>query len=511
MANDDELRDLLSSASLVFVGGLLAAVSTLVEQIVIARVLTPDAYGEVSISIAVMTLGITMALVGFNQGIPRFISRFESPVDRRGAWATGLLIPGSISLGLAVVLILSIESVTGLLFERFNSELLLLLFVVSIPFEVGQRVGVGAIRGHENTIYKTYTADLLYPGLRIGLLAVLLAAGYGVVAAGIAYLGASIVTFVAAHVLLNRLLPLVGRVEFHTREMLVFSAPLVISTVLGLLLTKTDTLMLGYFRPSAEVGIYTAAYTVANGMNFVLIAFGFLYLPVISRLDAGDRRDEVDEIYTTLTKWGFIVTFPAFLVFAFFPEDVLSLFFGQGYAAGGLALTILAFGFLTNSLAGRNKETLSAFGSTKSVLAGNAVAFGLNIVLNLALIPPYGQLGAAVASAASIIALNATVLAILHVGFGISPFSISVVRTCVVLPVTLVPVMVAATGWFSLGLVTFPLLLVVLGVLVVAISGAAGGFQPEDEVLIEFVEERFGITVPFVRRFIPPEGSQSAS
>jgi hypothetical protein len=44
---------------------------------------------------------------------------------------------------------------------------------------------------------------------------------------------------------------------------------------------------------------------------------------------------------------------------------------------------------------------------------------------------------------------------------------------------------------------------------VIAISGAAGGFQPEDEVLIEFVEERFGITVPFVRRFIPPDGSQS--
>jgi O-antigen/teichoic acid export membrane protein len=70
----------------------------LVERVVIARTLSVGAYGEVSTGIAIMSFGAIVALVGFKQAIPRYISQFDNERDRRGAWLIGLSIAGTISV-----------------------------------------------------------------------------------------------------------------------------------------------------------------------------------------------------------------------------------------------------------------------------------------------------------------------------------------------------------------------------------------------------------------------------
>lgn len=503
MSDQSDLSKLLSSATLVLFGGILGASAKLVERIVIARVLTLEAYGEVNIALAVMTVGATISLVGFRQGVPRYVSRFDDEADIRGAWLTGLLVTTGVSALTVGVFVLSNARLIDLFFEQETSTQLLLLFVLTIPFKVSLDVGIGAIRGFENTIYKTYAKDLYYRGSRIVFLVILLYAGFGILAAGYAYLIAAVTAFLFAHVLLSRLMPLVGEFDLHTKEMMTFSAPLIISTVIGLLLSKTDTLMLGYFRSSAEVGLYSAAYPLANGMLVILSSFGFMYLPMTSRLDSNDKRDEVDSIYKVTTKWIYIITFPAFLVFVVFSSDVLSIIFGAEYAEAGLALTILAVGFFTNAAGGRNRETLSALGYTNYILLTNSVAFVLNVAMNLLLIPLYGYIGAAVASAASFVTFNVLVIGILSYKFDISPFSRWSVRTFLLLPLLLIPPAWVVSQWVTLTIVTLPIVLVLTGILSLLVAGVTGCFQPEDRIPIELIEERIGVQIPFVDGFVP--------
>lgn len=506
---ESELSSLLSSASLVLVGSLLGAMSQLVERVIIGRMLSVDAYGEVSIGLAVMTFTVTLSLIGFTHGVPRYVSRFDDERDVRGVWVTGLALTGAVAVALALSMYLSLDLFGGLFFDEPSSARLVVPFMLAVPFVVGFKVAVGTIRGFENTIYRTYVRDLTYPITRIALLVVLLSLGWGVLAAGYAYLAGAVAAFVLAHVLLNRLLPLVGSFRTHAKEMVTFSAPLVISTVISILLTQTDTLMLGYFRPSQQVGLYNAAYPLANGMLVVLSAFGFLYLPLASRLDADDEREEIDTIYKITTKWIFIVTFPAFLTFVVFPSDVLSIFFGERYAPAGLALAILSVGFFTNAAGGRNRETLSALGYTVAILIANLLAFLLNVGLNLLLIPAYGFIGAAVTSAASYIALNITVYVVLRVKFGISPFSRWSTRTFTLLPLLTIPPAFVLSQWVSLSAVTLPVFLVLGGIVSVAVVSVTGCLQPEDKVALEFVEDAIGIRVPFVRRYLPEAYDQS--
>ena len=497
-----ELTTLLSSASLVIVGTLFASVSKLIERVIIGRTLAVDAYGEVSIGIAVLTVVSYVALLGFGQGVPRYMSRFDDEAHVRGAWLTGLVLAVTGGVALAAIIVAMTPVLTTRLFQDPSSAPLLTLFAVTIPLSVGFHVGIGGVRGMENTRYRTYVQDLLYPLTRIGLLVVLLGLGFGVLAAGYAYVVAAAAAFVCSHYFLNRLMPLWGPFETDVGEMIRFSAPLMVSSVLSMLLVQTDTLMVGYFRTSAEVALYSAAYPLAYGLLLVLSAFGFVYLPLASRLDAGGERDELTAIYGVTTKWIFVLTFPAFVAFVVFPGDVLTTFFGARYAAGAPALRILTLGFFVNAAFGRNRQTLAALGHTNPLMISNVAAFVVNVGLNVALIPRFGFVGAAVASAASYATLNAAVSGYLAVRFGITPFSKAAVRTFVGLPAVMLPAAVLLSQRVDLTAVTLLPFLVAWGVCSLVVVVLVGGVQPEDDVAVSFVEDRLGVEVPFVRRYL---------
>jgi O-antigen/teichoic acid export membrane protein len=501
--NTSDISRLLSSSVIVFAGMLLGSVSKLIERIVIARWTSVDAYGEISIGLSILSFSVAIALLGFNQGIPRYVPRFESEADIRGVWISGLAIAGALAVVLAGAILLNLELLLGLVFENTESRQLLLLFVACIPFLVGLRIGVGMLRGFENTLYRTYSRDLLYNLLRLGALVALLQLGFDILAAGYAYLIATVVTFLAVHLLLNRLMSLTGDVTFHVRKLMAFSTPLVLSTLISVLLMQTDTIMLGFFRGSEEVGLYGAAFPLAQGIPVVLGAFGYLYYPLASRLDVNDEHAEIDSVYKLTTKWGFILMFPLFLTFLMFPEDVLSIVFRPRYSEASLALSILAFGFFTRGAFGRNGDTLSAVGYPRYVLYSSLAAYVLNLVLNLIFIPIYGFVGGAVTSAAASVMMNVIRYVILGVKFNISPFSKWTVRTYVVLPCLLIPAAFVLSQFVTLTVVTLPLFLVATAIVITVLVVVTGCLQPEDHIALQLVESKLGLQVPFVREYLP--------
>lgn len=504
-----ELSTLLSSAILVMAGGIIGSAAKLGERVVIGRLLTPDAYGEVSIGLAFFTFTITLALVGCTQGVSRFIPRYDSLEDRRGLLVSGMAITTVLSLVIAIGMFIGAGWLSAVFFETEAAITFIQVLAVTLPFAVGFRMLIAAIRGCENTLYRTIVNDLVDPGLRIALIGGLLLAGMGIVAAGIAYLIAAIVAFLIALVFLHRLMPLFGAYRTHTKELFIFSAPLAISTVIGTLLTQTDTLMLGHFRSSYEVGMYNAAYPLAGGLLVVLSAFGFLYLPIISRLDSEGERGAVNDIYATTTKWVYIITFPAFLLFVVFPEGVIHTFFGQNYTDAAPALPILALGFFASATVGRDRETLSALGSTSWIAIGNIVGLVVNVVINLVLIPRYGFIGASVASVISLLGVHAVICGVLAIQYDITPLSPESTRTFIALPLVLLPVGAVVSPWISISMVTVLPFLVVTGLCSIAVVGLVDAFEADDIVIIDLIEDAAGFSIPLVRRWIPDSSKET--
>jgi O-antigen/teichoic acid export membrane protein len=306
-----------------------------------------------------------------------------------------------------------------------------------------------------------------------------------------------------AYLLLGRIFDLIGPVRLHARELVAFSVPIVLSSFITMLLTRTDTIMLGLFRASDEVGLYTAMFPLATGMSLIIASFGYLYLPMASRLDANDKREEMGHIYRIGTKWVFVLTFPLFLVFVAFPGDVLALVYGEGYRQAAPAFVVLSVGTLSTVMFGRVQETLSALGHTVHIMLANLAAYVVNVALNLLLIPEFSYLGAAVTSALSFFLLNALVYGVVRLRFDLTPFRRTTLRTFAVLLLGVLPAALLLARWASVTLVTLVPALVVAGLVTVAAVALSGCLEPADRIVIDALEEQVGLRVPLIHRYLP--------
>jgi len=136
----------------------------------------------------------------------------------------------------------------------------------------------------------------------------------------------------------------------------------------------------------------------------------------------------------------------------------------------------------------------------------NAVAFLVNVTLNLALIPPYGLVGAAVAAAGSTVVLNAVTYLVLRRHYGITPFTPRSLRAFVGAPLVVLSLGVTAGWLLPASMLAAAAVLPLLGVATVATTALVGGLEAEDVVVVEFVEETVGVRVPLIRRYVPGAG-----
>jgi O-antigen/teichoic acid export membrane protein len=161
----------------------------------------------------------------------------------------------------------------------------------------------------------------------------------------------------------------------------------------NLAFNTVDMLMLGVLSNPEQVGLYSSAYRI---LNQVLLAYymltGALY-PQLARQDRSQRRQMLrPRIFLSLFAVGSLLAF----LLAFFRRPLLGIVFGHPFVAAAPLLLLLAccipLDFLTSYLS----NAYLAWSMERGVLACALVAAGSNIVLNLATIPRYGAMAAAV-------------------------------------------------------------------------------------------------------------------
>ena len=145
-------------------------------------------------------------------------------------------------------------------------------------------------------------------------------------------------------------------------------------------------------------------------------------------------------LYHQLTKIGFVLSAPAVLVLAAFPEPVLRMLYGQGFPLQPTLVWVLLIGFVVNLVFGLNGLFLGATGRGKVIAITGGISLAAMVVSAAILVPAFGGLGAATATAIAYVVMNLTTAWALHRTTSIHPFSPDLVRTVItfVLPVAVV-------------------------------------------------------------------------
>ena len=192
----------------------------------------------------------------------------------------------------------------------------------------------------------------------------------------------------------------------ETGALIRFSANQWGASLAGVGLLWADTLLLGLWRPPADVAVYSiATRTVLFGMMFIL-PIGIAFQPQIGRLYALSDHAGLYRMYGFATKWSTIAGCPPLLFLTLFALPIVTLLDGPSYARGAWPLALLAIGQTVNAATGPCGHVVTMIGRSDLVLKNSVHALVLNVLLNVALIPPYGMVGAGLAWGISIVIWN---------------------------------------------------------------------------------------------------------
>ena len=466
------LSKLLEGSFVILVGNLLGMVSSFGTRVLIGRYLGSSNYGLLVIGLTLVNTSSMVLLFGLPQGLAQKIPRSES---RSSIYSAALLVSLPFGFLFACIGVLFSVQIADI-FASPNATSIIVAFSISLPFYLFTKISLGLIRGKSDITGRVLLQNIILQLLLV--IGVLIAIYYNLQIQTVAQIWAA--TFVLSSIV-------AGVYIFKKYKILAtsptindmytiakFSAPLMVSNTLWLMLQQTDNLLLGYFYPSAVVGRYDAAYTIAKLLLVAVGALGFLFLPISSKLDDESQNTELVSIYKRATKFLVFLNIPIMAIYITFPKELLSIIYGPSYMQAQFALVIVSLGFFTHSVLGNNGNALTATGSTRVVAIGSLVGFVLNCILNLILIPLLKENGAAISSAVSYITVNLIYSVMLYRSHQINPISRGVVKSLIAV-ITIVITFKLSVGDINssiefMSITAIELLLIVLSLIIFGLN-----------------------------------------
>ena len=177
------------------------------------------------------------------------------------------------------------------------------------------------------------------------------------------------------------------------------TAPLLGIALLHAVMANADVLMLGALAGPGAAGAYHAASRVALTLGLAMAAVSTVVGPQLARHAAAGDRAGLTRLAAASARTLALPAALALPVVALAAGPALGRL-GPGFAAGAPALVGLWLGQLVNLACGPAAVLLNLHDRADAALAGVALGAAANLVLNAALIPPFGATGAAAATAA---------------------------------------------------------------------------------------------------------------
>ena len=194
-----------------------------------------------------------------------------------------------------------------------------------------------------------------------------------------------------------------------SKQMIQFSSPMMLSSLMLFLLNWTDVFMLGAMVSDAQLGIYNLAYKLASLGMLVIISMNVVLAPKIAELYKLNNITELHKTIKNATRVVILLTLPVIVLMLVFSDFILGIF-GDSFIQGKMAFIIITVGVFCNVITGNVDQILNMTNNQKVLRNSTIFGFVLNLILNYFLIPKYGIVGAAIASLFTNVIFNITCL-----------------------------------------------------------------------------------------------------
>jgi stage V sporulation protein B len=397
---------LFSSAVTLLIGFLL--------RIVLARWLGAADLGLYTMVVTIQGITELVATLGIPVALIKYTAEHQDDRDRLFRTTSAAFI-SSVILGLVFGLLM--YGLSGTLAGAFHMpELAHLLKILAFVFPLASVVGT--LLGLSNGLrqMKTYAYLMIFRSLLMILLVVALVwLGFGVEGAVLSIVlstaGGCIfgLYFLRKYLRLN----LQGFVQ-NVKKLVLFGSQVFGANLLSLVIVQMDIIMIGYFLAAQDVGYYSVAVSLSTFFLLIPQAIQRITYPATSEYWSKNNHQALREMIDKSMKYSACILLPLGLGVGFFANELITGIFGQEFVYAVLPLLVL---LITRVIMGSSIDPVGAcysgVGRPDLVLKLNAVAAAMNIGLNILLIPHFGILGAAVATAISLLTQDVIFLALM--------------------------------------------------------------------------------------------------
>ncbi|MCP8617502.1 flippase [Salirhabdus salicampi] len=414
---DDNFKGILKGSVIAFLIKMLGAIINFTANIVLARFLGAEGAGVYFLALTLSTAASVIGRMGLDNTMLRYISssKAENNLGKlMSVYRKSMFISLTVSTVVAILILVTSQFIGTIIFNDPSLVIPLKIMALSvIPFAL-LNLHAEALKAIGKISKAIFVQGLGVPLLFLSFMFVF-------------YKENSVESVAIAYVLSTVFILLIGYLfwtnsikankgyksdNFETNVILATSLPLLWVSLMNLVMNIADTVMLGMFSDSKDVGIYGVVLRITMISSMLLIAINSVVGPKFSELWTKGELSKLTKLSQLSTFIMLLIAISFLTPFLIIPEFILSLF-GEEFIQGTLALIILAIGQFVVLATGPVAYLLMMTGHEK-FHRNNVVLCGiLNIILNFVLIPNYGLPGAAVATATSLILKN--ILAVIFV------------------------------------------------------------------------------------------------
>jgi O-antigen/teichoic acid export membrane protein len=388
-------RTLIRNFSFLTASNVLMPIASMALVVAISRIGGAEMLGEYSLLVGFFFIGQTTSTAGLHILLTRDIARAP---ERASAYFVAACAIGVVAAAATAVVL--VPAFAAGVSQRHVTLGLIVMAASLLPT-------VAATFGESALLALGRAGDFVLIGVlesigRTVIATSLVFVGYGTLAIAVNFLvfrALAALAIVAA--MRRRGIALDMRVDRECARELRRQVPVVGSIpIVNALYWRVDTLLLSWIAGLADVGYYGASTRIFDITRSFPQAYSRAVYPVLAKLEKDDASG-FRRLATASAVWTVAGTVPlALAAFGLAPWIVKTLY-GPSLEPAALGLRIVAWVMVPYALTTTLAQVLFAAGLQAYDLRVNMIAMVTSAVANLALIPQFGFVGAAVASVIS--------------------------------------------------------------------------------------------------------------
>lgn len=392
------LRELVRLTAGYSIASFIGPIFTIFLTPLYMKVLQPNDYGILEVAITFGTLMMMLGILGLNHAVAAFFYDGNDMHGRR-VLSTAAVAGVSCSVVISLVIVLVAQPLASVSFGSDQWAILLYLSAFNLPFAVFYGMCQSALRLRME-VKKANILAILYLVLTFGCITFfVLGLGAGVLGIQIATVIVTVIVTIAGFVMTRD--QWVWPSPALAQPLVLAGLPLIPGTLAFWAMAYIDRLILPLYNTSmTDLGLYAIAYRLASMLAIVIVPFQNAWLPLaLSMKDDSSAHQTYSKVLTYFVAGGLGIA----LVLGLFAHEIFLLLAilidKNDYVPASPYVALLTYVAIANGAS--VAISIGAYITKRTAALGwtTMMGAGINLVLNIILIPQFGVWGAVWATA----------------------------------------------------------------------------------------------------------------